>query len=581
MGKSRAVRSGKDLTLVAWGNTVPLCEKVADALAAVDCHAEVIDLRWLSPWDADAVAKSVRETRKMIVVHEDNRTAGFGAEVIATVSENVSGAAEYRRITRPDTYVPCNFSNQLEVLPSFESILTEAAKMLDLELTWPFRETSEEGMVVVEAVGSSPSDQTVTILDLMVKPGQTIAAGDVVACIGCDKALVEFCAPISGVVETVHLQEGQETPVGAPLITIRTEANRTHHRQTVRETCGEPHLVRKAAAPAKSVAPLMETTPNIAALSGVYRSVGTEAITNADITVNFPEMTEHDIFVRTGIESRVKASPEQSALSMAADAARQAIAGEGIRLEDIDLIICSTSTPQTISPSMACLVLHQLNRDQEIVREIPAYDILAACTGYLYALKAAWDHVQTSPNSRVLVLTTEHMSSIVDPKDFGTVVVFGDAATATIVSGVNHMASAKARLFKPNLSAHGEDGTALSVPVGPDRAVRMNGKTIFAEAVRRMVKILEIACQEQGHVVADLDVVIPHQANGRITDAVSKRLKVRPGVMRDNIIHLGNTSSSTIPLALVDELNGAPNRLIGLCAFGAGYTFAGALIETL
>lgn len=582
VGASRTVRSGHDITLVSWGNTVQLCEKVADALSAVDVSADVIDLRWLAPWDRAAVCKSAKHTGKLIVVHEDNRTVGFGAEVVATVAERVESHVECRRVTRPDTYVPCNFTNQLDVLPSFKSILTEAAKLLALDLTWELPEALESGLVVVEAVGSSPADETVTVLDMVVSVGQHVAAGDLLASIECDKAIFEFCAPVGGIVETVHLAEGQEAAVGSPMITIRTDAAQTHYRQTVREVSGEPRLARRVTLESIEASPTRSSAIGEVFLSNVYAVTGTETVTNSQLIQRFPGMSENDIFTRTGIEQRLQASEHQTALSMAVDAVLEAFKADNIGLRDIDLIICSTSTPQAVAPSLACLILDELSRRVGVTREIPAYDLLAACTGYLYALTSAYDHIQSNPAARVLVVTSELMSSVVDPNDFGTVTLFGDAATATIVSGIANPMNARARLYRPILSARAEDGSALSVPLaGNDRFVQMKGKTVFAEGVRTMSRILEAACKDLGYDVADLDVVIPHQANGRIIDAVRNRLKLRSSVVRNEIANLGNTSSSSIPIVLADELRGAPGRRIGLSAFGAGFTFGAAIVETL
>jgi len=233
------------------------------------------------------------------------------------------------------------------------------------------------------------------------------------------------------------------------------------------------------------------------------------------------------------------------------------------------------------SPSTACLILHELSREHGEA-EIPAYDVMAACTGYLYALGIAWDHLQSRPAGRVLVITTEEMSRAVNPNDFGTAILFGDAATATIIYGAEHIERARAALNRPLLSAHGEDGTALRVPLGGDgEFVHMDGKKIFTEAVRRMTTILEKTCQQVGCSVSDLDLVIPHQANGRIIEAVQARLRCPPERVRNDVRDHGNTSSSTIPLALSKELQGARNRRIGFCAFGAGYTFGAAILQTV
>jgi 2-oxoisovalerate dehydrogenase E1 component len=308
---------------------------------------------------------------------------------------------------------------------------------------------------------------------------------------------------------------------------------------------------------------------------------GDVSITNTELAARFPDMTEEGILSRSGIEQRSRVSNGQTALSMAIEAATNALKGEALRLADIDLILCSTSTPAMTSPSTACLILHELSREHGEA-EIWAYDVMAACTGYLYALGIAWDHLQSRPAGRVLVITTEEMSRVVNPNDFGTAILFGDAATATIVYGAEHIERARAALHRPLLSARGEDGTALRVPLGGDgEFVHMDGKKIFTEAVRRMTTILEKAVQQSGLSVTDLDLVIPHQANGRIIEAVQARLHCPAERLRNDVRDHGNTSSSTIPLALVEVLNDRISRRIGLCAFGAGFTFGAAILHQI
>jgi 2-oxoisovalerate dehydrogenase E1 component len=181
IGTARKIGDGGDVTLVGWGNTAPLCEKVGETLASVGITADVIDLRWLPPWDREMVCASARRSRRLLVAHEDNITAGFGAEVIATVAEFVDGPVECRRVARPDTYVPCHFGNQLVVLPSYRSILTAAAAMCGLDLVWRDPPQPHNGRLVVKTIGSSPADQSVELVGLPVKLGDHVKAGQTIA----------------------------------------------------------------------------------------------------------------------------------------------------------------------------------------------------------------------------------------------------------------------------------------------------------------------------------------------------------------------------------------------------------------
>ena len=597
VGRARCVREGTDLTLVGWGNTLPLCEKVATALATVEIVAEVLDLRWMAPFDRETICASARKTRRLLVAHEDNVTSGFGAEVLASVAETLDVPVQYRRLARADTYVPCHFGNQLEILPSFESLLTAAAEMLGLGLRWDRPAVAGANRMVVTAIGSSPADQQVEVVELLVKVGDRVKAGQPLATLEADKAMVELVSPADGSVEALHLQIGDRAAVDAPLLTLAVMHAR--QRQPTRENPGTPLLTRASGAAhlaASGMAPATaageRAAPSTAvrvALTGLGVVRGRARLDNKDLLPRFPAFTAggtDGIFERTGIESRIVADATQDAISMAAEAAGLALAEAGLGIRDISLVICSTSTPVTLVPSTACLVLHRLDPEAQV----PAYDLLAACTGYLYALSAAWDFVQTRPGAHVLVLTTELMRRIVDIDDPDTSPIFGDAATATIVSGVEAAGDGDstgclAVLHRPLISARGEDGSTLLVPLpGPGARVRMEGRRVFSEAVRRMNEALAGACAEAGINIADLDLIVPHQANGRIIEAMRTRLKLPPERVWNEISQSGNTSSSTIPLALDTVLRrrstgSGDSGYIGLCAFGGGFTWGGAILR--
>jgi 2-oxoisovalerate dehydrogenase E1 component len=245
VGRSRLRRSGTDLTFIAWGNTVGLCGKAAEALTTVGMTADVIDLCWLSPWDQSAACESARRTGKLIIVHEDNHTCGFGAEVVATVAEKCGSVVRCRRVTRPDVYVPCNFANQLDVLPSYKRVLTTAAEMLDLDLTWELPAEPEAGITTICSTGSSPSDESTIIVSFKLVAGQRIAEGDLVACLDCDKALFDLASPVSGTIEHVYVQPGQTIRVGTPMVDVRTEGAGQRRKRVTREESGTPRLKRR------------------------------------------------------------------------------------------------------------------------------------------------------------------------------------------------------------------------------------------------------------------------------------------------------------------------------------------------
>jgi 2-oxoisovalerate dehydrogenase E1 component len=163
--------------------------------------------------------------------------------------------------------------------------------------------------------------------------------------------------------------------------------------------------------------------------------------------------------------------------------------------------------------------------------------------------------------------------------DFDTAILFGDAASATVLYGESLIERGRARLLRPDLSAKGEDGSALFVPLRDSGFIQMKGRKVFSEAVRSMVASLTRACERHGIGVSDLDLVVPHQANQRIIDAVQSRIPPR---VHTNIREHGNTSSTSIPLCLEEVLPSLPSDTrLGLCAFGGGFTFGAGILQTL
>lgn len=583
IGTARKVRAGRDITLVGWGNTVLLCSRVAAALETVGVEAEVLDLRCISPWDQAAVLASSEKTARLVVVHEDNQTCGLGGEILATVAQRTRVPVAMRRVTRPDTHIPCHFANQMEVMPSFQRVLTTAAALLNLEISWIPPPKAEVGVHVVQAIGSGPSDDTVTVVELMVQPGQRVERGDLLASLEATKSVFELTSPASGVIEKILVSPGDVVEVGAPMMRINTGQQAQRPKPITQEQCGTPVLTRKTTTGTLHLPQqFKERRPFDVGVSSVATVTGSRVVTNSELLErgairHAPAMSADDIIRRTGIESRMWAQNGENAVNMAAQACWNVLDREGLILEDIDLVICSTTSPTKSTPSMACQVLNALSRDKsELMAQ--AYDINAACSGYLYAYQAGYDYLQSTPLGRVLVVTAEVLSPLLDPEDFDTTILFGDATSATVLYGEAHFDKAKARLHRPELSAKGEDGSTLSVPLLHDGYIQMKGRRVFSEAVRLMVTSLNRACDREGLRVQDLSLVIPHQANQRIIDAIQSRIGVR---VYSNIRKYGNTSSTSIPLCLSDVFpTMKKGERLGLCAFGGGFTFGACILQS-
>lgn len=582
IGHARFSRRGDSLTIVCWGATVPIAERVADEITRqTDLSIDVIDLRSLSPWDRESVRESSRRTGRLLVIHEDNRTCGFGAEVVADVAESVGAGVHCKRVARPDTYIPCNFAAQLEILPSFRRTLDAASEMLGLSLQW--EETSTEGgTTIVEARGPSPADEAVTVLSWKVKPGDVVRSGESIAELVADKAVFDFVAPVSGRINKLSVVEGTALRVGEPLLELEPAESAVERpvRRTFREERGRPTLSRSAdsvrAISARSNESMISVSVPVAA-------VGSRSVHNEELLERFPGKTSADIEKRTGIRSRTRLGSEETVLSLATSAARQALDTAGLSPGDLDLILCCTGTPGVITPSLACRVLHALGEGIESAPEVPSFDLSAACSGYLYGLATAYDFTRSHPDARILLVTAEALSPLADPDDFDTAILFGDAATATLIGGPGSNlgdATILGHLRRPILSARGEPGDVLRVPAEGTGHIKMDGLKVYAEAIRRMISLLEKASEREGLLPRDLDLLVPHQANARIINDIRIRLGLPSERVLVALESTGNTSSSSIPLALSRWKRRTDTRTIGLTAFGGGFTFGAAVIRS-
>lgn len=619
-GTAARRRTGKDLTLVAWGSTVSVAEAAADTLAQAGHGVDLLDLRTITPWDLDAVVASAATTGRLLVVHEDNLTAGFGAEVVAAVSEAVQTPLRVKRVARPDVPVPQAFRAQLDVLPSYRRVLDAAASLLGIEADWSAAKrvvpVATGGEIVVEAEGSSPADAAVTVTQWLVAAGDRVSKGQNIADLEADKAVFELAAPADAEVAEVLVAEGEEVPVGTPILRLRRLEGAQEGeaaddggaggpvKRLVREDRTPPVLSSRGKAATEPAANRSDRAAVHVYLSPIHTVEGRNRLDNSDLERRFPDRSAADIVKRTGIESRPIVGPDQNALSMALEAAGAALAAEGLALDDLTGIVCHTTTPPLNTPSMACMVLNGLDERRRAANsslapaEAVVYDVNAACSGWLYALDAAFNTVRDDPRSAVLVITTEALSRVVDPGDFDTAILFGDAATATVVRGYSAPEGGRVgasgtlppagslRLIKPVLSGKADPGLVLTVGFEGCGHVQMDGKRVFVEGVRAMTEMAQRAFTAAGKPLEDVDWLVPHQANRRIFDAVAKKLNVPEAKVIDQIAHCGNTSSSSIPLAIARALRDGsvtfePGQTVGAVAFGGGFTFGAAILEVV
>jgi 3-oxoacyl-[acyl-carrier-protein] synthase III len=284
------------------------------------------------------------------------------------------------------------------------------------------------------------------------------------------------------------------------------------------------------------------------------------------------------ISTRTGIKSR-HISTSESMTDFVSEAGRLALENASVSPGDLDLIICATIRGDYITPSLACMV------QKELGAHCPAFDLNAACTGFIYALDVALGYFARKKAKKILVVAAEAMSKLVDWKDRSTCVLFGDGAGAVVLEEGDGLLSIK-------ISASGSkdflkiDSSAGNSPFSEDSPINpfleMNGKEVYKFAVASMCGDLEEVIGEAGLTQQDIDFVLPHQANSRIIETAKGKLKIPAEKYRTNIARFGNTSSASIPI-LLDELNRAGELKNGdklaLSAFGGGLTTGACVIQ--
>jgi 3-oxoacyl-[acyl-carrier-protein] synthase-3 len=313
-------------------------------------------------------------------------------------------------------------------------------------------------------------------------------------------------------------------------------------------------------------------------ITGLGVHVPERVYTNKDLE-EYVDTTDEWIVERTGIRERRFASPEEALTDIAAPAARAALADAGVEAASIDLIVVATVTPDMMFPTSSALLADSLG-----MPDAAAYDLLAGCTGFMYALAQAYGMVASGLSKRALVVGGDVLSKILDWHDRSTLVLFGDGAGAVVVEPV-----AEGGFLGFELGADGGGGENLWLPGSGsrhfedgDKLVKMNGREVFKFATRVMVSSAEKILAECDLSVDDIDVYVPHQANKRIIDHAAKKLGIPDEKVVVNVDRYGNTSSGSIPLALADAAADGRLRegeLVLMTGMGAGLTWGSALIE--
>lgn len=318
-------------------------------------------------------------------------------------------------------------------------------------------------------------------------------------------------------------------------------------------------------------------------------SLGAYVPENIMTNIDFEKIidtTDEWIRTRTGIEERRFCSPEQATSDLCIEAAKKALANANLTPEDIDMIIVATCTPDYQLPSTACIVQKKLG-----AVNAAAYDLNAACSGWIYGLTMATGLIKADMYKKVLVIGAEALSRSLDMQDRNTCILFGDGATAAILSEVEDGYG----ILSTHLGADGDLNGSLIVPAGGSRTptseetieergqyIKMKGQEVFKFAVNALPNAASCAIEKAGLKATDIDIFIPHQANSRIIETAAKKLEVPIDKFYMNMKNYGNTSAASIGLALNEAHEKGlikKGDLVAMVGFGAGLTYASTVIK--
>ncbi|MDR2636866.1 MAG: ketoacyl-ACP synthase III [Zoogloeaceae bacterium] len=323
----------------------------------------------------------------------------------------------------------------------------------------------------------------------------------------------------------------------------------------------------------------MTSQPVYARLTGTGSYLPGAPVSNDDLVARGIETSDEWIVERTGIRFRHLAAPGETSGQMAKIAAERALAMAGVSAAELDLIVVATSTPDYIFPSTACLLQGALGN-----KGATAFDVQAVCSGFIHALAIADKFIRSGSHRKALVVGSEVFSRILDWRDRGTCVLFGDGAGAVVLEAADTPG-----ILATALHADGSLVEILSVPgqihngqVWGDPFLRMEGQAVFKTAVRVLAAVAEECCRAAGMTGDGLDWLIPHQANSRIIDATGKKLKLAKDKVIVTVDRHGNTSAASVPLALDEAVRDGrieKGQRVLLEGVGGGFTWGAALFQ--
>lgn len=417
-----------------------------------------------------------------------------------------------------------------------------------------------------------------TLVKWYVGEGDSFSKGQNLADVESAKSTFEFEAPCDGTVVKLLIHEAATTSFEQPVIAIETSD--TSILEAIPSAAAAAVVNEPVPVMDVNVTPPAPQTKEISLL-GIGTYLPERVVTSKELLAGYPDITEEYIFGVTGIRERRWARPDEKPSDMAYAASIKAIENSGLTPQDIDGIIVSTTNGEAVMPSTACLLQEKLG-----IRGVPAFDLNAACSGWIYGIVVAKGLISAGVANNVLVTGVEIQSRIIDKNDRDTYFLFGDGAGATVVSGVKkgHVIKNEILLADPAGIGMARRATPMcEIPEntkGSDPWIRLDGKALFRFATQSFSTMIRELIIKSNWQPEDVRWVVPHQANGRILKAAAQKSGVPFERFYLNIDKVGNTSSASIPIALSEIERGLQkNDKILFCTVGAGITAGGLTLE--
>ncbi len=418
-----------------------------------------------------------------------------------------------------------------------------------------------------------------TIIEWCVSEGDHFEQGQVLGQIDSAKSVFDFEAPCRGrLIRLLHL-EGETVSYDKPVMEIETSD--ASMKDWIPPAASAAEMTLEQPFPAARGG--KEESARTAVMLGIGSYLPERVVTNAELVKNFPEITEQYVHQVTGIRERHWADDGEKPSDMAYGASLEAIRKAGVPTKEIDALILSTTTPDVAMPSTACILQDRLN-----LGNIPAFDLNAACSGWLYAVSLARGMILSGMARNVLTVGVDVQSRLLDQSDRNTCFIFGDAAGAGIISASAGQSGHRIREVILGADTRGlhmarrdEPGYIVANGYGNvDPWIRMDGQALFRLATECFATVIQNAIAKTGWNPNETRWIVPHQANGRMLKAAAKRTGVPMGRFYLNVERVGNTSSASIPLALCEIENSLqPGDKLILCSVGAGVTTAAVAVE--